>query len=374
MALTVPFRGVIEIVGEHDTGKTLAALGVVSNYKRTVFVDDDMKGDATIQQLIDAGFEFSQYHNLSELRSLLGDTPSPTDLVEKVVKPTIEKIVKTGEKKRFEVIVWDTWGIVYQSVRQHVERNQSDYSHMVKFQGNSIIIQGLISRVAREIERSAIQDLKSVCDLLIVTHHIKAKYSQNIEVGVTPESSRTWEKVCNMRLWLRRNPRSKIPIILFPKRPNLPKKSGNKIKFTNVVPLKITPTDKHESIWEAIQEYVDNPIESREPNESETPTADEYSALSGSLNDEQKAYVIEAMAYQKRMANELDPIAKSMTSLDEEADESTAPVNGVQLITMAKNRLDINSKKLAKQLGLSVKEITELKPVGVKKIWEKLNE
>lgn len=354
MTIQVPYRGIIEIVGEHDSGKTIAMLQTTNNTKDIVFVDDDVKGDGTVRQMSEQGMEFAQYIDLSKLRAKLGQTPTADELLKYVVLPTVEEITSTKRK----VIVWDTWRIVYQSARGHVERNQSKYSSVVNFRGNSQIIQGLISKVARMIELKILNELKASCDLLLISHHLKEKYVLGNAIGKMPESSATFDEVCNMRMWLRKNSRSKVPIILFLKRPSLPTKT---LRFVNVVPLKITPTDKHQSIWDAIAEYEKNPMESRAPKPEETPTADELAAITGALSPEQEKYLRAMIEYQKTLENELEE-AQSESKVDiklpkEETIPESYPENGAQLLAMARSEFGLERPAIELALGMPFKQI-----------------
>lgn len=359
MTITVPYRGIIEITGEHDVGKTIAALQTVTNTKDIVFVDDDVKGEGTVRQMHEQGMEFDMYIDLAQERLKLGiDTPTADELLAGVVLPTIEKITA----KRHKVIVWDTWRIVYQSARGHVERNKAKYKDVVDWtRGTSIMIQGLISKVARMIEVKLMNELKSSCDLLIITHHIKDNYVANVVVGKIPESSATFSEVCNMRLWLRRNQQSKVPIVLFLKRPNMPIMKKGKLTFTNIVPLKITPTNKHESIWDAIAEYEKDPIESRAPRPDETPTAEEFGVISGTLSEEQQAYIKTMIEYNKQIEKELANITEEAPEApgsarinvihEQEQTPSRLPTNAVQLLARAKAELQLDGEQVVELLG-----------------------
>jgi len=347
MAILIPYRGVVEIVADHDVGKTIAALQTVYPYKKTVFVDDDVKGDGTVRQMASNDVAFEKYVNLGEKRTALGDAPTPTELLKKVVMPTIDEITKS----KHDVIIWDTWRIVYQSARGHVERNQNDFKDVVTFRGSSQIIQGLISKVARMIEQTQLNKLRNSCELLIVTHHMKDNYQNNVAVGRIPESSATFSEVSNMRLWLRRNTQSKVPIILFLKRPNLPKLVKGQMRFVNIVPMKIIPNGKHQSIWDAIGEYEANPIESREPKENERPTADEMAMISGTLSDEQKTYMLEMLKYQR-----VDEEAISEIVATKETIPSDYPVNGVSMISKAL-AMKMSKDEIEKVIGVSTDEI-----------------
>lgn len=340
-------------MGDHDTGKTIAAMQVSNNMKDVTFVDDDIKGDGTVRQMRDAGMEFDEYIDLASLRLELGNAPTPDELLQYVVMPTIERI----KAKKRKVIIWDTWRIVYQAARGHVERNQSKYSNVVTFRGTNSIIQGLISKVARMIETKQLNELKAVSELLIITHHVKDNYVANVVVGKIPESSATFSEVCNMRMWLRRNTKSKVPIILFLKRPNTPRIVKGKLQFVNIVPLKVTPTDKHESIWDAIAEYEADPIQSRMPTADETPTAEELYAISGTLTQEQQGFVKSMIAYnleaEKELADAVKEIHSTVHIEKEDEEESKAPKDAVQLIAMAKAELGYDLSDIERIVGKS---------------------
>lgn len=363
MTIQIPYRGIIEIVGDHDVGKTIAALQTTNNMKDVVFVDDDVKGEGTVRQMQEAGMTFDEYIDLAPLRLKLGNTPTADELLQYVVMPTIEKIIS---KKR-KVIIWDTWRIVYQSARSHVERNQHKYNNVVTFRGNSPIIQGLISKVARMIEHTQMNKLKDVCDLLIITHHVKDNYQRGVVIGKIPESSATFSEVCNMRIWLRRNRNSKVPIMLFLKRPNTPIMKGGKLIFTNIVPLKVTPTDKHESIWDAIAEYEKNPIQSRKPREDETPTEDELAAISGTITPEQRIFIQKMIEYNTQLEEDLSDIQNEAIAEPVKITEQV-PKNNIQLLSMAKSKFDFDMEDIEEIIG----DFAKVKPENLQSAWEKI--
>lgn len=367
MAPKVSYRGVIEIIGDHDGGKTIAALQTIDpkRFQHAVFVDDDVKGSGTVRQMKDKGIEFGEYIDMASERTALGvgNVATADELLDRLIFPMMNKITS---KKR-DVIIFDTWRTVYQSIRGHVERNQNKYSNVVTFRGNSTIIQGLISKVARQIEQKFINELRAQCDLLVITHHIKDQYVDNVVAGKTPESSATFSEICNMRIWLRRNPISKVPIMLFLKRPNHPIVVKGELVFTNIVPLKITPTDKHESIWQAIADYENNPIQSRQPRPDETPTADELAAISGTITEEQRKYIKDVIAYNLRIekAFEAIEVAPSGNELLKESNDNlddvtdiTVPINGITMIATASAKYGFSADMVA--TILSKKDIAEV--------------
>lgn len=365
--IQIPFRGIIEIVADHDVGKTIAALQAVYPYSKTIFVDDDVKGDGTVRQMSSIDQTFEKYINIGDMRASLGEAPSPRDLLRKIVYPTIEEISST----KHDVIIWDTWRIVYQSARLYVEQNQAEFKNVVTWRGTSTMIQGLISKVARMIEQNQLNKLRNACDLLIITHHMKDNYQQNVIVGRIPESSATFSEVSNMRIWLRRNTRSKVPTMLFLKRPNIPAIAKGKMVFMNVVPMKIVPTPKDQSIWDAIQRYVENPIESREASAEETPTAEELAMITGTLSPEQKSFMLEMLRYSKQeeeLVMEAASVAddvKTVAPASQEQPGSTpakqatndAPITAIQLLGRAKAEYGYEMPQVLEILGKSFGEV-----------------
>lgn len=357
MSILVPYRGIVEIVADHDVGKTIAALQTVYPYKKTIFVDDDVKGDGTVKQMKEGGVEFEKYIPLGDMRAKLGEAPSPKQLLRDIVYPTVNEI----SSSKHEVIIWDTWRIVYQAARLYVEKNQNEFKDVVTWRGTSTIIMGLVSRVARMIEQNQLNKLRNSCDLLLVTHHLKDNYQQNVVVGRIPESSATFSEVSNMRLWLRRNTQSKVPIIIFMKRPNLPVVKKGRPIFVNIVPEKITPTAKDESIWDAIHRYEENPIESRPPREDEMLTPEERAMVTGTLSPEQKLYMLEMLKYQKQeeeIVAQLSGTQDQTTEKKEEVKEGY-PANAVQLLGKAWSELKFDLKKVEATLKIPFAEIKE---------------
>jgi hypothetical protein len=144
-----------------------------------------------------------------------------------------------------------------------------------------------------------------------------------------------------MRIWLRRNTVSKVPIMLFLKRPNQPKLVKGQMRFVNIVPMKIIPTADDNSIWDAIKRYEDKPIESREPTLDERPNAEEMALISGTLSDEQKSYMMEMLKYQKI---EEEVISEAVT-------QSNTPANGVEMFAQAQSKFKYDLSKIKSILG-----------------------
>lgn len=372
--ILIPYRGIIELTGEHDTGKTIAMLQTVKDFSKTVFVDDDVKSDGLVKQMAENGTGFELYIDLAQERQKLSATPTADEILSEIVQPLVNQLTQ----KHHDVIIFDTWRLIYQAARGHVERNQNKYSQVVRWQGSSQIIQGLISKVARMIERDVLTRLKGACDLLLISHHVKTNYKGGVEIGVIPESSTTFDEVCNMRIWLKHNPQSGVPIMLFLKRPNLPRMTPKGLRPINIVPVKITPAEKEESIWDAINRYEQNPIGNRAPRADETPTREELSIIQGELTPEQLAYIKQMMEYNKQMEKELSEsfavedhqgaisVTTTKTETPQEGPGSTEtefpddyPVSAAQALARAKAMYGYGLQELEVITGLSFAQLSK---------------
>jgi hypothetical protein len=59
--------GIIHVTGEPDVGKTTFALESGASPERTWFVDDDVKGQSTVGELLAAGYQFGRSANCWQL-------------------------------------------------------------------------------------------------------------------------------------------------------------------------------------------------------------------------------------------------------------------------------------------------------------------
>jgi len=395
MTISIPYRGVIEIVGEHDVGKTLAALQAVdmnnkNPYKNTVFVDDDEKGEGTVKQLAATGITFKKYINIGEYKmkaSPTGEVFSPDEMLDKVIYPIIDEILELSKDEKLDLVVFDTWRLIYQSCRGHVEYNQNKYRDRVIFRGTSAMIQGAISKLAREKEKIIIDKLKASCEILVITHHLKDRYQNNVKVegSYVPESSRTMSEACNMRIWLRKNPISKVPIMLFLKRPNIPKLVDSKVKFIDIVPMKVVPQPGEESIWEAMKRYEENPIEFRKPTKDEVPNEEEEALIRGTLTTGQLSYVKEMARYASENQDAAEQLVESLVpqkvndGIDGDVDSDFPeglPKNFGQFYKMAMDRYGMNAADVQSLTDYGMNSVMQLNEKELGELWtavEKLN-
>jgi hypothetical protein len=139
------------------------------------------------------------------------------------------------------------------------------------------------------VEAQVISRLAQKCKALFLITHIKEKIIGGAKSGLyEPDCGKSFDKVCNMRLWLRHNEYSGVPIALVLKRISKVEITDDGLQVINVLPRRITPLKSETSIWQSVNRYWDNPIGNRRPVENENPTPFELSILDGVLTEDMK--------------------------------------------------------------------------------------
>ena len=301
--------GLIHVTGEHDTGKTVFALSCGAPLKRIAFIDDDMKGRATINQI---GVEnFGMYYDL------VHECTGQNEIQQHEI---ILRIIADIESQGFDAVIWDTWTRAGKTTHHYVKKYpmkfRESYSQMGEIKGAEQ------AGEANRYEAELLDRLLYVSPLVIVTTHLKDQRKnltgqKSVLTGkLEPDARRSIEEKSNFRVWLRHNPDgTPQPIGLVLKRPIKWEVVDGKMFPVNVLPRKIVPCT-----WEKIKEYWSNPMGSRVPLESEMPDKFELTILDGTLTDDQKVFFNAAI---RESANEIPILFES--SNGNESNESTAP-------------------------------------------------
>jgi hypothetical protein len=320
--MTYKPAGIIEITGEHDTGKTLAAL--FANYQHGVplnkiaFFHDDVKYP--------------------------GYSPDDFGLFVDLVKEThgmklfqyrqyvLDKLeeVKPGQ---FDLVIFDTWTKFGESLRNYVISNRYQFRSKDEFimQHDLKVVGAQSWKDAHNHEASIAGQIASKAGCLIVTSHLKAHYAGGARTDKQiDELGKAWDKICNLRLWLRHNQDSGVPIILVLKRihKGTVGKDGKPLTV-DVLPRRIKPLENEQSIWEAISRYWQEPVGGRELTPDEKPTPFELSILDGTLTEDQKeVWRAELRAEQERAREEEAFVNEQWQTAQSRARELAANVNG----------------------------------------------
>jgi len=353
MACIIP-AGIIEPIGEFDSGKTSFALENGYPPQTTVFVDNDVKGKATVKQLIEDGLTFADYIDFTEMTYNKNSFQ-----VYQEVENVIARVEKLAQKTKIDVLIWDTWQTAGDSfveyVRKYPDRFVVANQNGNYWTGSSQIVTGNQYKYAALHEAAVLNRLQKIIPLIFLVSHTKNNYVNGVVAGVKAASSRTMNRVPYFRVWLRRNPVSQIPIALTMKRINkkiFDEKVGG-LRTISILPDKIVPNiilpeetiTKHNdrSLWDTIARYYVHPAGLREPLKEEMLNEEENAILSGTMTKEQRLAWLYAIKQQK---------------LDEESEklllQAENKTKAVELQAAGKGLMDI-----AKELNVPLADVVK---------------
>ena len=330
-------NGVLHITGEHDTGKTTMALECGAQPGRICMFDDDVKGRATVDDLVQSGVEFGAYHDLTQI-----DKGKTLLQFHDACMETIGAI----EPGQFDAIIWDTWTRFANTCRMVVKANPNRFRAPTGWAASGRIKGAEMNKEGTLYEAQIIDQLAHLAPTVILVTHLKNQYISNVATGKEiPAHGRTLSRVARMRVWLRQNPDGRpVPIALFMKRFDKKIRTEQGLRTECVVPRKVTPLAGERSVWDAIWRYWENPVGDRPPAPEETPNAFELSILDGTLTkDQRRTYNL---------------ILKSgvMVDDDEPASEPKGPT--IESLAEAGNTAEEIAKELGKPLPV-VKRVME---------------
>lgn len=328
-----PITGLINVTGEPDSGKTLFALTTGAAPERTVFIDDDVKGRATVQEVMSAGREFGQYHNLVEKAQGLRELDFHAMCL---------KMIDEIEPGKYDALIWDTWtrfeNTFHPAVAANPTRFRQFYSPMGQIKGAEQW------QASFDYEASVINDLLKRVPLVILTSHLKKDKDRVRDIA---ESKKPLIQKSRMRVWLRNNPDGPEPIGLILKRLAKTIPTDNGLEAVSVLPRKMKPCT-----WKAILSRWDDPIGNRALTDDEKPNEFEMSILDGILTPDQKDALRLAVIQAEREQGELREL-EALGKLDEPAWADEAR----RLRAGDNENKPMSSKAISDKLGVSMAEI-----------------
>jgi len=143
---------------------------------------------------------------------------------------------------------------------------------------------------AYEYEASVISLLAQKAKCVFLITHLKDHNIEGVKTGKQiPDSSKTLNKVCNFRVWLKHNSQhSYLPTMLVLKRLSEVVVTKQGIKPINILPRRVQPYADEQSLWDAILRYKADPFMGREPRPDEVPNRHELAILDGLLTPDQR--------------------------------------------------------------------------------------
>ena len=330
-------KGIIQVTGPHDVGKTTFALECGADPARILFVDDDIKGRNTIEDIISSGAEFGRYIDFAaETRGkkLFETFQYGLNLIEQI-KPD-----------QYDVVIWDTWTRMGSTFKAYVTARpgefRADYAPIGKIKGAQQW------QEAQRFEAQLLGALTLKAEQVFLVTHLKDHYHNDARTGKSiPNASKTLARICSMRLWLLHNSTgSPVPVGLVLKRPSLRRfVLGKGIRTENLLPRKLVPGADQLSLWDRVLDYIDEPAGNRTPDDIERPTALDLSILEGTLTKEQ----------QQTLALSLAALAAQDTP--EHAIEDAAAIRDTVIQMDGEGS---SKREIREATGLKVKEIRDI--------------
>src|SRR4030042_1147526 len=271
-------EGIIQVCGENDTGKTTFALECGAAPERMCFIDDDVKGLATAAQVREANHSFGAYYDLALLRSGKREIQFHEACLD---------LINGIQPGQFDALVWDTWrqfeNTCHPWVVAHARDFRASYSPM------GIIKASEMANEAEAYEASILDRMQTLVPTVVLVTHLRDQYVGQVKSGnQIPASGKALNRVCRLRIWLRHNPNSPVPIGLVMKRIDVKRVTEFGLRTVSILPRKITPREDDASLWDTIGWYFDNPVGLRPLEVHEIPDEYELALLNGTMTADQR--------------------------------------------------------------------------------------
>jgi len=271
--MTLRYSGITHFTGDPDSGKTIAMLQV-THPSKIAFFHDDVKVPPVKPS------DFGLFVDLvQEAKGLT---------LMKFRQFVLDKLY-TLKSGKFEAIIFDTWPRFGLSLRQYAILNPQEFREMNTFSKLGSAKGGEMWGEAHRYEALVISELAKIAPFVGLVTHLKDAYEGGAKTGrKIPDAGKSFDRVCNFRVWLRHNPDSGVPIGLVLKRLNESKVTENGLEVVNILPWKLTPNDTDKSVWDVIDRYRSQPFGNRPALPKESPDNFEMSILTGVMTKEQR--------------------------------------------------------------------------------------
>lgn len=260
-------NGIVAVISNYGVGKTSFALECGYPPKDMAFINDDVKSTGLEK-------EFSYYVNLTEQTGKM-----------KILDFHQHCLTIIDKLKKHKVVIWDTWTRFQSTFPAYVKANSNEFRDPSQYAPKGSIKVAEQYQDAYTYEGMILSYLRTKCDLLIITFHLKQHYENGIAIPdkYRPGHDRGIEKYTDLRIWLTPNPDSQVPVGLVMKNISRRTVTETGIKTQQVLPLRIPRCN-----WETIYAYWENPIGDRSPEPEERPNEFELSLIEGTLTPEDK--------------------------------------------------------------------------------------
>jgi len=280
MAFRIPLTGLIAIHGDQDSGKTTFALENGASPDKIMFVDADVKGRSTMQQMLADGIQLGRYEDWTNQTKNMKEVAAFEHGI------SIIDSVKPGQ---FDAIIWDVWSsfskVMKAEVAAHPRKYRDNYSSMGTIKGAEE------NAAANDLESKLIADLLTKAPMVLLVTHLKPYYINNKRVDgkFVPDCKVSLVTKSRMRLWLRRNPSGRpVPVGLVLKRIDKKILVDGRVRTINILPQRLVPRPEDQSLWDLIEFLWEHPWGDRNQDGADAMNEYELSILDGTLTQDQK--------------------------------------------------------------------------------------
>ena len=312
MAFRIPLTGLISVHSEADVGKTAFCLECGSDPEKIMFVDADIKGKSTVQQMLADGINLGRYEDW---------TKQTKDMKELAAFELGLKIIDSIKPGQYDALIWDTWSSISRVTKSEISAHPKKYRDNWSAMG---VIKGAEENsAANDLEAKLIANLLDKVPMLLLTTHLKSYYVGNkkVEGKFIPDCKQALITKSRLRLWLRRNPTGRpVPIGLVLKRIDKKVMVDGRIRTINVLPQRLVPGLEDDSLWSVIERYWNDPWGDRALNEQDALTEYELSILDGTLTTDQKVAMHMALLEAEQDAAETQMILTGQHTEPERAE------------------------------------------------------
>lgn len=298
-----PVRGVTEVVGFPDSGKTTFATTVPGLFPADYdFYDYDGKSQGDADDLREKGHPYGSYHNM--LNEIVGMKPLEVfNLQDKYIKESLSRPVPP------KCIVFDNWApIMEEAIRAKAVTIMSQISDISEAQQRNMSM--LTWPASYKFYAQWLSNITATVPMVIICCHVKPFRVGAVKVPGVWEAKGQDPLVTLpvFRVWLLTSSAyGGAPIGVVMKRLKV-----NDITSEGLVPVNATPLKLSPCTWARVNFYKKNPVGTRQLTEEEIPDGFQNTLIGGELLPDQKVALRVAMELSERSPVELEVEELSM--------------------------------------------------------------
>jgi hypothetical protein len=243
------------------------------------FVDDDVKGKSTVDNIKAEGKDLGCYVDLRS-RGTGKKELEFHQLCLSVIDELKAQVEKRG--KPFDVLIWDTWTRFENTFHPYIVTYPTKFRQY--WSPNGAIKGAEQWKESFRYEGEVLASLLNIAGLVILTTHLKPENISGRRTGkLIPDCKPPIINMSVLRVYLRHNSDGPAPVGLILKRPAKQTITEDGIEIVSVLPRKMKPFT-----WSEIRRYWKNPVGDRQMSKEELPDDWELSILDGTLTADQK--------------------------------------------------------------------------------------